>query len=114
MAAQFPQDQHEKITNALLQSGAVVFTATDWPHPSRQPLQGNTTAMYVTGNGHDELSPISDKLREGADAALLVELRQMPFEVYGRMTDRYGVEWFFRGATANRNRGSSKVTFSAT
>lgn len=98
MAAQFPPEQHHKITNARLSSGSVDFTATDWLHPTRQPVQGNMAAMYVTGDGYGELSPIFEKLRDGADAELLVELREMPFGIYGRMTDRYGVEWFFRGA----------------
>jgi PhnB protein len=98
MKAQTPPEQHQKITYASLRSGAIEFSATDWLHPTRQPLQGNTTAMYVTGDGYDELSPIFDILRDGADAQLLTELREMPFGIYGRLTDRYGVEWFFRGA----------------
>ena len=59
--------------------------------------KGNTTAICVTGAGYDELSPVFDKLRDGAEAELLVELHEMPFGIYGRLTDRYGVEWFFRG-----------------
>ena len=97
MKAQFPAEQHGKVTNAFLKSGAVELSATDWLHPTRRPIQGNTTALYVTGEGYDELSPIFEKLRDGADAELLVELREMPFGIYGRLTDRYGVEWFFRG-----------------
>jgi PhnB protein len=98
MKTQFPPAQHQKITHAFLKSGTIEFSATDWLHPTRRPLQGNTTAMYVTGAGYDELSPIFDKLRNGAEAEFLVELREMPFGIYGRLTDRYGVEWFFRGA----------------
>jgi PhnB protein len=98
MKAQFPSEQHEKITNAILSSEGIEFTATDWLHPTRRPLQGNTTALYVTGDGCDELSPIFQKLRDGGDPALLVELREMPFGIYGRLTDRFGVEWFFRRA----------------
>jgi PhnB protein len=100
MKAQYPPEQHQKITYAFLRSEAVEFSATDWLHPTRQPLQGNTTAMYVTGDGYDELSPVFDKLRDGADAQFLTELRAMPFGTYGRLTDRYGVEWFFRGVNA--------------
>jgi uncharacterized glyoxalase superfamily protein PhnB len=44
--------------------------------------------------------PIFDRLRDGADAKFLVELCEMPFGIYGKLTDRYGVEWFFRGAKA--------------
>jgi len=100
MKAQFSPDQHQKITHGFLKSGRVELSATDWLHPTRRPLQGNTTAIYVTGAGYDELSPIFEKLRNGAEAGLLVELREMPFGIYGRLTDRYGVEWFFRGGQA--------------
>jgi PhnB protein len=99
MKAQFLPEQHQKITYALLQSEAVEFAATDWLHPVHKRQQGNTTAMYVLGDGLDELSLIFRKLREGADQEFLVELQQMPFGIYGRFTDRYGVEWFFRGAS---------------
>ena len=100
MKAQFPAEQHQKVTHAFLRSGAIEFSATDWFHPTRRPSQGNTTAMYVTGDGYEELAPIFEKLRSGAGAQFLLELRVMPFGVYGRLTDRYGVEWFFRGAQA--------------
>ena len=99
MKAQFPPEQHHKITYALLTSGIVEFSATDWLHPVHRRQQGNTTAMYVLGDSFDELSSIFSKLREGADKEFLVELQPMPFGMYGRFTDRYGVEWFFRGAS---------------
>ena len=97
MRAQFPPEQHHKITYALLKSGNVEFSATDWLHATHQRQLGNTTAMYVTGDSLEELSPIFEKLRKGADQEFLVELREMPFGIYGRFTDRYGVEWYFRG-----------------
>ena len=96
MKAQFPPEQHHKITYALLKSEVIEFSATDWLHPVHQRQQGNTTAMYVLGASFDELSSIFNKLREGADHEFLVELQQMPFGMYGRFTDRFGVEWFFR------------------
>ena len=98
MKAQFVPEQHHKITYALLQSEMVEFSATDWLHPVHQRQQGNTTAMYVTGDRFDELSPIFERLREGADQEFFVELQEMPFGIYGRFTDRFGVEWYFRGA----------------
>ena len=98
MKAQFAPEQHHKVTYALLEGGVVAFSATDWLHPVHQRQQGNTTAMYVTGDNFDELSSIFERLREGADQEFLVELEEMPFGIYGRFTDRYGVEWYFRGA----------------
>ncbi len=98
MKTHFPPEQHHKITYALLKSGKVEFSATDWLHPTHQRQLGNTIAMYVTGDSLDELSPILEKLREGADQEFLVELQEMPFGIYGRFTDRYAIEWFFRGS----------------
>ena len=97
MKAQFPPEQHHKITYALLKSKLVEFSATDWCHPVHQRQQGNTTAMYVVADNLHELAPVFNKLREGADQEFFVELMEMPFGIYGRFTDRYGVEWHFRG-----------------
>ena len=93
----FPAEQHGKITNAYLKSGAIEFSATDWLHPTRMAKQGNTTAMYVSSAQPDELRRIFDRLADGADKENLVTIREMPFGLYGRLTDRYGIEWFFRG-----------------
>ena len=100
MKTQMPPEQHHKVTYSHLKSEAVEFSATDWLHPVHQRRQGNTTAMYVTGETLAELSPIFEKLREGAELEFLVELQEMPFGVYGRFTDRYAVEWYFRGGSA--------------
>jgi uncharacterized glyoxalase superfamily protein PhnB len=99
MKAQFPLEQHDKMAYAHLQSGIVEFSGTDWSHPTHRRQQGNTTAIYVTGGSYDELSPVFEKLRQGAEQEFLVELQAMPFGIYGRFTDRYGVEWYFRGET---------------
>jgi PhnB protein len=93
----FPAGQHGKVVNAYLKSDAIEFSATDWLHPTQVPRQGNTVAMYITAVQEDELRGIFDKLREGADPETLVELCEMPFGLYGRLTDRFGVGWFFRG-----------------
>jgi PhnB protein len=101
MKNQFPEEQHHKIVNAYLKSSAIEFSGTDWLHPTETPKQGNTIAMYINSAQLDELRTIFDKLSEGADKEFLVELRDMPFGVYGRLTDRYGVGWFFRGEKAS-------------
>ena len=97
MKAAYPAEQHHKITYARLASGAVEISATDWLHPTRRPHAGNTTALYVNGSEPDELKAIFNKLSDGADGENFVALQDMPFGQYGRLTDRYGKEWFFRG-----------------
>jgi PhnB protein len=96
MKDNFPVAQHQKLANAYLKSDAIEFSATDWLHPTRKPKQGNTTAMYVNSDQPFELRTIFDRLSSGADKEFLVDLREMPFGLYGRLTDRFGVEWFFR------------------
>ena len=100
MKHQFPADQHHKLVYAQLKSDAVEFSATDWLHPTRKPAQGNTTAIYLFSNQEDVLRSIFDKLSESANPEFFVDLQDMPFGKYGRLTDRYGVEWFFRGDSA--------------
>jgi PhnB protein len=100
MKNQFPAAQHHKVVNAYLKSGAIEFSGTDWLHPTRAPKQGNTTALFVSGAQFNDLRTIFGKLSVGADQESLVELKDMPFGSYGRLTDRYGVEWFFQGEKA--------------
>ena len=100
MKHSFPAEQHHKITYAYLKSEAVEFSATDWLHPTRLPRQGNTVGIYVSSAQPEELRGIFEKLSLGADKENFVELREMPFGLYGRLTDRYGIEWFFRAEKA--------------
>jgi len=100
MKDSFPPEKQHKITNAHLKCDAIEFSATDWLHPTRLPKQGNTTALYISSDQASELRKIFDNLSEGAAPEFLVDLKEMPFGLYGRLTDRYGVEWFFRGTTA--------------
>lgn len=93
----FPAGEHHKITYACLKSEQIEFSATDWLHPTRIPKRGNTTAIYLNSDQGVELRAIFDKLADGANQEFFVDLRMMPFGLYGHFTDRYGVEWFFRG-----------------
>jgi PhnB protein len=105
MRAQMPPEQHHKVAHARLKSGLMEFSATDWLHPTRTPKQGNTVSMYISGEKHDELRAIFDKLAAGADRNLLDELRDMPFGTYGHLADKYGVHWFFAGLKRESDRG---------
>jgi PhnB protein len=95
-----PPGQHAKVVHATLKSGVIEFSATDWLHPTRKPLPGNMVAMYFNGGTYSELRTIFDNLSVGSDPALLDELRDLPFGVYGHLADKYGVHWFFRGDKA--------------
>jgi len=92
-----PDEHHNKVVYAHLQSRAMEFSATDWMHATRSWTQGNTVALYVTSDALSDLREIFDKLSVGADHDLLDELQDLPFGTYGHLADRFGVHWFFRG-----------------
>ncbi len=100
MKAQFPEEKHERIINARLQSGNIDFSATDWmASPNLEPVPGNMMSIYVVGGSFDELKTAFDKLSEGAvqDKRTFIALNNMPFGSYGQFTDKFGVAWIFKG-----------------
>jgi PhnB protein len=98
MKDSFPIEKHDRIINAYLKSQDIEISATDWmASPELDPIQGNTYAIYVTGNSYDELKPIFDKLKDGDNNERLQELHEMPFGIFGQFYDKYGVQWIFRG-----------------
>lgn len=97
MKEQAPARLHDKVVFAHLASDSIEISATDWQHQTRDPRQGNTVGLYLSGGPYPDLKEVFDKLGVGADPNLLDELREMPFGSYGHLADRYGVHWFFRG-----------------
>jgi PhnB protein len=98
MKDQFPAEKHDRIINAHLKSGAIEFSATDWmASPAFEPVQGNTSAIFVLGGTFDELQTVFDKLAAGADKDRFQELHDLPFGTYGQFYDKYGFQWIFRG-----------------
>jgi PhnB protein len=100
MKAQFPEEKHGRIINAHLKSGAVEFSATDWmASPALEPKPGNTFSIFIVGTGYDELKKLFDTLAVGAEknTRTFIELKDMPFGIYGQLTDQFGVAWIFKG-----------------
>ena len=98
MREQFPPDKHERIINANLKSGAIEFSATDWmAAPAYEPQYGDIFAIFVVGDGYDELKTVFDKLSEGAQSDRFQPLHDMPFGTYGQFFDKYGIHWIFKG-----------------
>jgi len=98
MKDQFPIENHNRIINDNLKSVAIEISATDWmASPEYEPKQGDTYAIFVIGEGYDELKAVFDKLAEGAKKDRFQELHDMPFGTYGQFYDRYGVHWIFKG-----------------
>src|SRR5205085_3902989 len=101
MKDMFPQEKHGRIINAQLKSGNIDISATDWmASPEFDPIQGNTFAIFVTGESLNELKPVFDKLRDGDNNKRLQELHEMPFGIYGQFYDKFGVQWIFKGGKA--------------
>jgi PhnB protein len=97
MKDRFPSEKHSRIINAHLKSGDIEISATDWmASPDYDPVQGNTFAIFVIGEGYNELKVVFDKLRDGDNNKRLQELHDMPFGTYGQFYDKYGVQWIFK------------------
>src|ERR1700750_2905032 len=93
-----PAEKHDRVINAHLKSGEIEISATDWmASPEFDPVQGNTFAIFVTGESYDELKTIFDKLKAGDKNTRLQDLHAMPFGIYGQFYDQFGIQWIFKG-----------------
>ena len=102
MKNDFPKEKHNRIINAQLKRNSIEISAADWmASPSFEPVQGNTSAIFVIGEKYDELQVTFNKLAEGADKERFQELHDMPFGLYGQFYDRYGFQWIFKGDPSN-------------
>src|SRR4249919_1839681 len=94
MKEQFPAAKHNRIIYAQLKNNQINFSATDWmASPNLEPRQGNTFAIYITGNTYEELKTVFDKLTVSAekDNRTFIELSNAPMGPYGQFTDKYSV-----------------------
>ena len=92
---QIPKDKQQLVLYARLKNDFIDLSATDWMHPTRQPRQGNTVCLFMSGGNYDDLKVYFDKLAAGGDPALLDPLVHNPTGVYGHVADKYGIHWFF-------------------
>src|SRR5689334_16912150 len=84
MKEMFPSEKWERLINAHLKSGEIEISATDWmASPQYEPQQGDTYAIFVIGQGYDELKQVFDKLSQGASKDRFQELHELPFGMYG-------------------------------
>jgi PhnB protein len=98
MKDMFPQEKHSRLINAHLKSGGVEISATDWmAAPAYLPKPGNTMSIFLVGQDYEELKEVFDKLSEGANKDHFQDLHDLYFGTYGQFTDRYGVQWIFKG-----------------
>ncbi len=98
MKEQMPVEKHSRIINAVLRSGNIEISATDWmASPEYEPIMGSTCAIFVIGENYDELKKVFDKLAVGAQKDRFQDLHDMPFGTYGQFYDRYGFHWIFKG-----------------
>lgn len=98
MKNMFPQEKWERLINANLKNGNIEISATDWmASPQYEPHPGDTTAIFVIGEGFDELKTVFDKLSVGAEKEKFQDLHELPFGMYGQLTDKFGIHWIFKG-----------------
>lgn len=102
MKNMLPQEKWNRLINAHLKSGDIEISATDWmAAPEYLPKKGNTFAIFIVGQGYDELRAVFDKLSSGIDKeneeSRFQDLHNLPFGIYGQFNDKFGVHWIFKG-----------------
>jgi PhnB protein len=98
MKDMFPPEKYDRLINAHLENGSIDISATDWmASPEYDPVPGNMCSIFVIGEGYDELKTLFDKLSQGASKEHFQELHDLPFGTYGQLTDKYHVQWIFKG-----------------
>lgn len=98
MKDMFPKEKWERFINAHLKAGSIEISASDWmASPQYEPHPGDTAAIFVIGQDYDELKAVFDKLSQGAEKEKFQQLHEMPFGMYGQLTDKFGVHWIFKG-----------------
>jgi PhnB protein len=96
MRGQLPPEKHHRIINAHLKSGDIEISATDWmAAPEFEAVQGNTFAIFVTGDNYGEMKSVFDHLKDGENNERLQEFRDLPIGTYGQFYDKFGVQWIF-------------------
>lgn len=94
MAQQFPREMHEKIIHGTVKGKTIELYASDWMKPEEKAQRGNMNCLFFFGNGKTETGKIFKKLSENAEVT--DELQEMPFGLYGRLIDQFGVIWMFQ------------------
>lgn len=98
MKDQFPPAMHDRVINAHLKSDHVELSATDWmAAPQYLPTYGDIFAIFILGDGYDELNAVFSKLSVGAKTDRFQPLHQLPIGTYGQFCDKYGYHWIFKG-----------------
>jgi len=96
MKNQLPPEKHDRIINAHLKCSEIELSASDWmAAPEFDPVQGNTFAIFITGNDYTEMKGVFDKLKDGTNNTKLQDLHDLPIGTYGQFYDRYGIQWIF-------------------
>jgi PhnB protein len=97
MKDMFPAQKHSRVINANLTSDKIEISASDWmAAPQYEPHPGDTTAIFVIGEGYEELEATFKRLAEGAKKDKFQPLHELPFGMYGQFTDKFGVNWIFK------------------
>ncbi len=96
MKDMLPPEKHERIINAHLKSGNIEISATDWmASPEFDPVQGNTFAIFITGDDYLEMKRVFDNLKDGTNNTRLQKLHELPMGIYGQFYDKYDIQWIF-------------------
>lgn len=81
----------DKIVHAMLESGDIVFMASE-TMPDMPFTKGNNVHMSLVGTDDAKLRGFFEKLSAGGSVSMKLE-KQFWGDVFGTLTDKFGVHW---------------------
>ena len=90
--------------SANLKSALIEISASDWlAGPDYLPHVGNTFSIMLAGGTLAEAENIFQGLSENAKPDHFQSLHEMPFGVYGQLTDKFWPRWIFLVTNTGRS-----------
>lgn len=86
-----PPGYEDKIMHASLDSDEITLMASEG-RPGEEVKVGNNVNLSLSGNDHDKLTAIFEKLAEGGQVTMPLATQSWG-DVFGMCVDKYSINW---------------------
>jgi len=94
MGQEMPAEMRDRILHAMIEAGGIVLMASDGMGDDVPSAAGRVT-LCLNSLDKAEITAYYEKLAVGA--TINQPLKEEFFGLYGRLTDRFGIDWMFQG-----------------
>ena len=92
-AANMPAESHNNVMHSDLRNNNLHLMASDMADPDE--IKQGSVSLCLFSEDKDEIKTLFEKLSDGANVT--TPLSEMPFGLYGDLTDKFGKRWMFQG-----------------